>query len=47
LVSIPLFHAYGNFVQVSAINLGLRLLILPDARDTGAMLQSILITAHF
>ncbi len=41
LVAIPLFHAYGNFVQVSAINLGLRLLILPDARDTGAMLQSI------
>jgi long-chain acyl-CoA synthetase len=42
LVSIPLFHAYGNFVQVSAINLGLRLLILPDARDTDAMLKSIL-----
>ena len=41
LLSIPLFHAYGNFVQVSAINLGLRLLILPDARDTDALLESI------
>lgn len=41
LVSIPLFHAYGNFVQVSAINLGLRLLILPDARNTEAIIQSI------
>jgi long-chain acyl-CoA synthetase len=41
LVAIPLFHAYGNFVQVSAINLGLRLLILPDPRDTDAMLESI------
>jgi len=42
LISIPLFHAYGNFVQISAINLGLRLLILPDARDTDALLASIL-----
>jgi long-chain acyl-CoA synthetase len=24
LVSIPLFHAYGNFVQISAVNLGIR-----------------------
>jgi len=42
LLSIPMFHTYGNFVQTSAINLGLRLLILPDARDTDAMLASIL-----
>jgi long-chain acyl-CoA synthetase len=41
LVSIPMFHVYGNFVQVSAINLGLRLLIIPDARDTAAILTSI------
>lgn len=41
LISLPLFHAYGNFVQISAINLGLRLLILPDARDTDAILASI------
>ena len=41
LLSIPMFHTYGNFVQISAINLGLRLLILPDPRDTDAMLASI------
>jgi len=41
LLSIPMFHTYGNFVHLSAINLGLRLLILPDARDTGALLKSI------
>ena len=42
LLAIPMFHTYGNFVQVSAINLGLRLLILPDPRDTDAMLASII-----
>ena len=42
LLSIPLFHAYGNFVHHSAIYLGLRLILLPDPRDTQAMLQSIL-----
>ncbi|MGE5123096.1 MAG: AMP-binding protein [Acidobacteriaceae bacterium] len=42
LLALPLFHAYGNFVQISAINLGLRLLILPDPRDTDAILASIM-----
>jgi long-chain acyl-CoA synthetase len=42
LISLPLFHAYGNFVQISAINLGLRLIILPDPRDTDAILKAIL-----
>jgi long-chain acyl-CoA synthetase len=42
LLSIPMFHAYGNFIQTSAIYLGLRLLILPDARDTDAILTSII-----
>jgi long-chain acyl-CoA synthetase len=41
LLSIPMFHVYGIFVQTSAIYLGLRLLILPDARDTDAILESI------
>jgi len=41
LLSIPMFHTYGNFIHLSAINLGLRLLILPDARDTEAILKSI------
>jgi long-chain acyl-CoA synthetase len=42
LLAIPMFHTYGNFVQISAINLGLRLLILPDARDTDAILATIM-----
>jgi long-chain acyl-CoA synthetase len=42
LLSIPMFHTYGNFIQTSAIYLGLRLLILPDARDTDAILASII-----
>ena len=42
LMSLPLFHAYGNFVQISAIYLGLRLLLLPDPRDTDAILASIM-----
>lgn len=41
LLSIPLFHIYGNFIQISAINLGVRLLLLPDARDTNAIISSI------
>jgi long-chain acyl-CoA synthetase len=42
VLSIPMFHVYGNFVQTSAISLGLRLLIIPDARDTNAILASII-----
>jgi long-chain acyl-CoA synthetase len=42
VLSIPMFHTYGIFIQTSAIYLGLRLLILPDARDTAAMLASII-----
>ena len=42
LLALPLFHSYGNFVQISAIYLGLRLLLLPDPRDTDAILTSIM-----
>jgi long-chain acyl-CoA synthetase len=42
LLSIPMFHTYGNFIQTSAIYLGLRLLVLPDARDTEAILTTII-----
>lgn len=41
LLSIPMFHIYGIFIQTTAIYLGLRLLILPDGRDTDAILASI------
>ena len=42
LLSLPMFHTYGNFIHLSAFNLGLRLLLLPDPRDTAAMLASII-----
>ena len=42
LLSVPLFHSYGGFVQHSACHLGLRLILLPDPRDTQAMAESIL-----
>ncbi len=42
VMAIPMFHVYGIFIQTSAIYLGLRLLILPDARDTAALLAAII-----
>lgn len=42
MLPIPLFHSYGNFVHLSTIYLGLRLILLPDPRDTQAMLAAIL-----
>ena len=41
LLSTPMSHAYGNFVHQSSVHLGLRLIILPDARDTGKMAAAI------
>jgi len=38
---IPLFHAYGGFVQQSAVGLGMRLLLLPDPRDTEALVACV------
>jgi long-chain acyl-CoA synthetase len=42
LVGIPLFHTYGNFIQITAVCLGLRIILLPDPRDTEAMERAIL-----
>ena len=44
LISIPLFHTYGIFVHLSAIYLGLRMIVLPDPRDTQA--QADIIREH-
>lgn len=44
MISIPMFHTYGNFVHHSAIYLGLRMIILPDPRDT--QLQAETISEH-
>jgi long-chain acyl-CoA synthetase len=41
LVAIPLFHAFGNYVHLTAVHLGLRILLLPDPRDTERMVATI------
>ncbi|MGD8751521.1 MAG: AMP-binding protein [Anaerolineales bacterium] len=41
LVAIPMFHAYGHYTQQTAAILGLRLIILPDPRDTQMMVEHI------
>jgi long-chain acyl-CoA synthetase len=38
---IPLFHAYGQYVAQSAVYLGLRIILMPDPRDTDLMVQYI------
>ena len=37
LVAIPLFHAYGHYVQQSAADLALRVILLRDPRDTDTL----------
>lgn len=44
LVAIPLFHAYGHYVQQAAALLGLRAIVLPDPRQVKALVD--LITRH-
>jgi long-chain acyl-CoA synthetase len=34
LVSVPLFHSYGHYTHQAATYLGLRIILLPDPRDT-------------
>ena len=41
LIAIPLFHSYGHFTHQSAALLGLRLLVLPDPRDSDLMIEYI------
>ncbi len=41
MLPVPLFHVYGGFVHQSAIHLGLRVILLPDPRDTDAILDRI------
>jgi len=42
LIGIPLFHTYGNFIQITAVCLGLRIILLADPRDTEVMEAAIL-----
>lgn len=41
LVAIPLFHAYGHYVYQTATYLGLRVILLPDPRDTELLAKTI------
>ncbi|MEJ2262228.1 MAG: AMP-binding protein [Anaerolineales bacterium] len=41
LVSVPLFHAYGHYAHQAGAYLGLRVILLPDPRDTDLMVESI------
>jgi long-chain acyl-CoA synthetase len=41
LISLPLFHAYGHYAHQSAACLGLRIILLPDSRDTDLMAEYI------
>ncbi|MFC1922464.1 AMP-binding protein [Chloroflexota bacterium] len=41
LVPVPMFHAYGHYAQQTAAFLGLRLIIIPDPRDSEMLVESI------
>jgi long-chain acyl-CoA synthetase len=41
LLSVPLFHSYGRYMAQSAANLGLRLILIPDPRDIGLIVETI------
>jgi long-chain acyl-CoA synthetase len=41
LIAIPLFHSYGHYVLQSAAHLGLRVILLPDPRDTRMLIEQI------
>ena len=41
LLAIPLFHSYGHYVLQSAALLGLRVILLPDPRNTEMLVEQI------
>jgi acyl-CoA synthetase (AMP-forming)/AMP-acid ligase II len=38
---VPLFHSYGHYIAQSAAYLGLRIILMPDPRDIGLMVEYI------
>ncbi|MEJ2716751.1 MAG: AMP-binding protein [Deltaproteobacteria bacterium] len=38
---VPLFHSYGHYIAQSAVYLGLRIILMPDPRDTDLMVEYI------
>jgi long-chain acyl-CoA synthetase len=47
LLSIQLFHTMGNFIHQSAVYLGMRIILLPDPRDTQEIVRHIVDTRPF
>lgn len=41
LIPVHLFHAFGHYFHQAAANLGLRVILLPDPRDTDALVEAI------
>ncbi|MFC1535108.1 AMP-binding protein [Thermodesulfobacteriota bacterium] len=38
---VPLFHAYGHYIHQAAASLGLRIILMPDPRDTPMLVEYI------
>jgi long-chain acyl-CoA synthetase len=47
LIAIPLFHSYGHYVLQSAAHLGMRVILLPDPRDTKMLVEQIALHRPF
>ena len=42
LMAIPMFHIFGGFIAQAAASQGLRIILLPDPRDTQAMAKALI-----
>ena len=41
MIAVPLSHSYGHYCQQSAAELGMRVILLPDPRDTDALVEHV------
>ena len=41
MIPVPLFHSYGRYMAQSAAYLGLRIILIPDPRDTDLIVEQI------
>ena len=42
LAAVPLFHSYGIYILLSAAHLGLRIILIPDPKDTDMIVERML-----
>jgi long-chain acyl-CoA synthetase len=40
-LSVPLFHAYGHYIEQAAAHIGLRIILMPDPRDIEMIVKNI------